>query len=382
MLPAASVAVLPFANATSSSVPDSERFNWIGESLAWTARDVLATKSVIVIERSVIQDAFRDQRLRPFVAFSSASAMKLAETADAEQVVFGSFVFTPSPDSTGAIRATARVLDRRRLRQSPEFVEEGRLEDLPRIELRMAWRVLNFLAPRAAPMESEATSLRAPIRLEAQENFVRGLLAAGPDQEKFFKQAVMLDPSFTHPAFQLGKIYFARKQYKEAAAAFEKTQPLEANYREATFFSGLSRFELADFTGAEKAFRTLVAAVPLGEIWNNVAAAESRRNLPQAVDDFSKALENDPNDPDYHFNLGYALLKKGDFAGAAERFRAVLDRTPGDQMATLLLGRSLKKQPLQFRGADARYQALERMKRNYDERAYWQLKSLLESKEE
>ena len=149
-----------------------------------------------------------------------------------------------------------------------------------------------------------------------------------------------------------------------------------------TFFAGLARFELADFAGAEKSFQALTEAVPLGEIWNNLGAAESRRNLPQAADNFARALEGDPNDPDYHFNLGYAMLKKGDFIGAAERFRAVLDRTPGDQMATLMLGRSLKKQPLLFRGADARFQALERVKRNYDERAYRELKSLLESRDE
>ncbi len=66
-------------------------------------------------------------------------------------------------------------------------------------------------------------------------------------------------------------------------------------------------------------------------MYNDLAAAESRRNLPQAVDDFRKALEGDSNDPVYHFNLGYALWKKGDFSAAADRFRAVLDREPDDQ---------------------------------------------------
>ena len=80
----------------------------------------------------------------------------------------------------------------------------------------------------------------------------------------------------------------------------------------------------------------------------------------------------------YLFNLGYALWKKGDFAGAAERFRAALERDPDDAMATLLLGRCLKKQG--FRAgdsADARLQGLERLKTTYQERAYRQLKSLL-----
>ena len=386
MLEGASVVVLPFTNATPGSVPDADSLHWLGESLAWTSRDVLASKGVIVIDRSVVEDAFRTLRLKPFAALATASAIKLAESADAEQVVYGTFAFTPAPvgtqDTAGSLRVTARVLDRRKLRESAEFAEEGRLEDLSRIEMHLAWRALHFLAPRLAPAEVEFLELRPAIRLDAQVNYVRGLLASGAEKEKYFRQAATLDSTFTHPNFQLGKIYFDRKQYKEAAAALEKARPSDPHYREATFFAGLARFELGDYAGAEKAFRTLAGVVPLSEIWNNLAGSESRRNLPQAIEDFTRALEGDPNDPDYHFNLGYVLLKKGDFNGAAERFRAVLDRTPGDQMATLMLGRSLKKQPLVLRGADVRYQALERLKRNYDERAYLQLKALIDSKEE
>jgi len=115
--------------------------------------------------------------------------------------------------------------------------------------------------------------------------------------------------------------------------------------------------------------------VPLSEVFNNLGAAQNRRNLPQAVESFRKALEGDPNDPMYHFNLGYALWKRGDYAAAADRFRAVLDRQPDDEMATLMLGLSLKKQ--NTRAGDARLETLERLKNNYEERAYLQLKALV-----
>ncbi len=120
----------------------------------------------------------------------------------------------------------------------------------------------------------------------------------------------------------------------------------------------------------------------LSEVYNDLGASESRRDLPQAVEDFRKALEGDTNDPVYHFNLGYALWKKGDFAAAAERFRAALDRDPEDHMATLLLGRCLKKQGPHSGDAAtaARLQGLERLKTNYEERAYWQLKAVLDAK--
>ena len=156
--------------------------------------------------------------------------------------------------------------------------------------------------------------------------------------------------------------------------------PSENHYREASFLLGFSRYQAGDFEAARKAFQSIAEKVPISTVWNNLGAAESRLNLPQAVDTFRKALDQDPSDPDYHFNLGYALFKKGDFPAAADRFRAVLDRNPGDSMATLLLGRCLKKQGLRAATAsDARLQALERLKDTYEERVYFQLKSILES---
>jgi tetratricopeptide (TPR) repeat protein len=232
--------------------------------------------------------------------------------------------------------------------------------------------------------ESDFRTLRAPIRLDAEENYVRGLLATDAEQkERFFTQAARLDGRFGHPCYQLGEIHYQRKEYRQAGDWLEKVGSEDVHYREANFLLGLARFQSGDYPGAQKAFQVILSAVPLSEVYNDLGAAESRRNLPQAIEDFRKALEGDGNDPVYHFNLGYALWKKGDFAAAAERFRAVLERDPEDQTATLLLGRCLKKQGLRAgdtRSADARLQALERLKNNYEERAYWQLKSMLEPK--
>src|SRR4029077_13625883 len=75
-----------------------------------------------------------------------------------------------------------------------------------------------------------------------------------------------------------------------------------------------------------------------------LGAAESRLNLTAALENFKKAPEGEGADPDYHFNLGYALWKRGDFAAAAERFRAVLDRQPEDSEAVTWLGRCLKRE--------------------------------------
>ncbi len=372
-------AVLPFWN----NATNQANLDWIGVSIAETVRESLGSRGILTLERNEVGDAFRRLNLRERVPLSEASVIKIGESVDAEQIVFGTFEFTPNAAGTGSkgsLKISARAIDRRRFRLMTEFTESGALEDLATLQAHLAWRALAVLAPKLAPPESEFRSVRTAIRLDSEENYVRGLLARDPAQkEKFFLQAARLDARFSHPCYQLGQIHYQRKEYREAAEWLEKVAADDMHYREANFLLGLARFQSGDYPGAQKAFQAILATVPLGEVYNNLGAAESRRNLPQAIDDFKKASEGDPNDPVYRFNLGYALWKKGDFGLAADHFRAVVERAPDDQMATLLLGRCLKKQGFHA-ATDARLANLEKIKSEYQERAYWQLKSMLDSK--
>jgi tetratricopeptide (TPR) repeat protein len=370
-------AVLPFLNKTANTT----NLDWIGESIAETVREAFGITGVMTLDRKEVQEAYRRLTLRQGIALTEASVMKIGETLDAEQVVYGSFEFTPPASgsiTTGSLHVTARVVDRRRLRVSPEFTETGALEDLATIEAHLAWRALTLIAPAMAPAEAEFRSLRTPIRLDAEENYIRGLLAHTAEQkEKYFSQAVHLDSRFAHAYYQLGQFHYQRKEYRQAVASLEKVGLGDIHSHEASFLLGLARFQSADFKGAQQTFSMIAAAVPLSEVFNNLGAAESRANLSQAsIDDFRRALDGDANDPIYRFNLAYALWRKGDFTAASESFRALLDLQPDDPTAPLLLARCLKKQGPRT-SPDPRLDNLERLKTNFEERAYMQLKSLL-----
>jgi Flp pilus assembly protein TadD len=375
-------AVLAFWNTS----PTQPNLDWIGVSIAETIRESLGSRGLLTLDREDMEDALTRLGLRAHIALSDASVMKIGDTVDAEQVVFGTFEFKPDADDSkgagvhGSLKITARILDRKKMRLSPEFTEGGALQDLATLQAHLAWRALAMLAPNLAPPEAEFRSVLTPIRLDAEENYVRGLLARDPAQkERFFLQAARLDARFSHPCYRLGEIHYQRKEFREAAEWLGKISNEDPHYREARFLLGLALFQSGDFPGAQKEFQMIAAVVPLGEVWNNLGAAESRRNLPQAVDDFRKAAEGDPADPVYQFNLGYALWKKGDFAAAADCMRKVLTHDSEDSSATLLLGLCLKKQGAHT-PADARLASLERLKSNFEERAYWQLKAMLNQK--
>jgi len=375
------VAVLPFWNAAAAPKPN---LDWIGESIAETVRDALGSRGVLTMERDDTVEAFERLGLRERIAISEGSVVKLGQELDAEQVIYGTFEFTPNgaagAGAHGSLKIAARILDLKRLRLGPEFVESGAVEDLATLQAHLAWRALAMLAPKLAPPESEFRSVRPVIRLDAEENYVRGVLARDPEtKEKFFLQAARLDARFAHPCYQLGQIHYRRKEYRQAADWLARVGPDSFHYRESEFLLGLSLYQAGDFGGSAKAFETILAAVPLTEIFNDLGAAESRKNLPQAIDDFRRAAAADPDDTDYRFNLGYALWKKGDFAAAAEHFKMILSKNVEDPWAALLAARCAKKQALNP-SADVRLLGLERLKTNYEERAYWQLKSMLEPK--
>ncbi len=335
----------------------------------------------MALDRDDRVEGYRRLSIRPYSLLTKASVVKIGEALDAEQVIFGQFDLKSVPDSAaksrGSLQVTARLLDLKRMQQGPEFREVGALEDLAALQGHLAWQVLQFVKSKGAPSESEFRNRHPGVRVDAIENYIRGLLAATPDEKhRFFTQAARLDSHYSQPCFELGRLLWTRKEYKSAAAWFEKLKPADVHYHEANFFLGLCRYYSGDFAGAQAAFQSVARVVPLNEVFNNLGAAESRANHPNALDNFRKALEGDMSDPAYHFNVGYALWKQGSFEAAAASFHAVLDRVPDDAQASMLLDRCTKHSGP--RPGDSMAAGLERLKTNYEESAYWQLKAVLQ----
>jgi tetratricopeptide (TPR) repeat protein len=371
--------VLALFNESSSS-----NLDWIGESVAHTVSEALASRGIYVVGREDREEGYKRLSIRPQAHLTRASVIKVGEALDASEVIYGAFEVWPPPPqavpaSRGVLRLKAFVLDMRQMRRSEELAESGPLEDFAQLQTRLAWRALKTLAPELAPSVEQFLEERPAARLDAMENYTRGLLAPNDEQKhRYFTQAVRLDENFAEPRFELGKLYWGRKEYKYAADWLSKVPATAPRYFEANFLLGLCRYYLGDFAGAQAAFERVADSAPLNEVFNNLAASEARRNLPGALESFRKALEGDEADPDYHFNAGYELWKRKEFAAAAESFRATLERDPEDGQASALLDRCMKGVGPQ--AGDSLSVGQERLKLNYEEGAYRQLKAMLQGK--
>jgi tetratricopeptide (TPR) repeat protein len=368
--------VLPFFNASRTA-----NLDWIGESVSETLRESLAAQGIMTIDREGRQEAYRRLGLRTDANLTRATVMRVGQSLDADSVIYGEFSLAPpvpnsGSASRGSLKITAHIMNLKNLRQGPEFSEVAALEDLASVQSHLALQALRFITPSTAPSDADFQRLQPQVRVDALESYIRGLLTTNPEQKnRLFSQAVRLQPNFSQAAYQLGMLAYERKEYKTAADWLAKVAPADPRNRQALFFLGICRYELGDYARAQDAFELVARTVPLNEVLNNLGAAQLRLNQPEAAATFAKALEGDPADPVYQFNVGYALWKAGKFEAAAERFQAVLERDPQDSTAVRMLAKCAK-----HAGPDAadRMERLERIKTTYEESAYWQLKAVLQ----
>jgi tetratricopeptide (TPR) repeat protein len=229
----------------------------------------------------------------------------------------------------------------KRLQKGSQIFEAGPAENLSLLQSQLAWQFIKYFQPKSAPDEVAYLRNKPPVRIEAVESYVRGLLSGSPDQrQKLFQQAMRLDAKFSDPAFQLGRAAFDHKDYRGAATWLDKVDSSNSHFHETEFLLGLCHYYTGEYDQATQWFQKVAGAVPLNEVFNNLGAALSRRNQPEALDNFKKALEGDQGDPDYWFNVGYASWRAGKTADAANSFREVLARTPGDAEAKNLYERA------------------------------------------
>jgi Tfp pilus assembly protein PilF/TolB-like protein len=372
------VMVMPFENQTTA--PGLE---WISEAFPEVLSQRMESARLHVISRDDRGYAFDHARIPLTVRPSRATVYRVAEQMDADYVVLGSYSFNGQ-----TFRANAELLDMKKLHLYPEVHSSGALANLIDLQTTLAWELLQEMAPPPAINHDQFLQASAPIRLDAFENYIRGILATDPQQKiHYLRNAVKLNPNYTLAMLQLGKTYYVNREYESAAAWFSRIPKDDVVADETSFLLGMSEFYRGSFEKAFTAFSYLATRLPLTEVYNNMGVVEARRGRrAPAVEYFSKAVSADPNDADYHFNLAVALFKNGDSPGAARQLREELQRGTSDVEAKALLdliNRGGTPPPPVNPNSPVAGNALlppnqphipmERIKRNYDEASYRQV---------
>ncbi len=370
--------VVPFDNQ--SSAPGLE---WIGEAFPEILSQRMASSQLYVINREDRSYAFDHSGIPQTVLPSRATIYRIAEQMDADYVVMGSYTFDGS-----TFTAKAQLLDMKKLHLNVPVDSSGPLTNLIDLQTMLAWELLQQMPVHPAMTRDQFIKAFPPVHLDAFENYIRGTLATSyPQKVHYFHDAVKLNPSYTVAMLQLGKTYFENHEYESASLWFARIPKTDSASGEATFLLGMSEFYRGNFDKAFAAFSYLSNRVPLTELYNNMGVVEARRGRrASAVEYFSKALNADPNDADYRFNLAVALFKNGDAAAASRQLKDELQERPTDSEARTLLDMITRGVPPPAAATSPSVSAgnallpttqprlpMERIKRNYDEASYRQI---------
>jgi tetratricopeptide (TPR) repeat protein len=259
---------------------------------------------------------------------SRASALKLAQTLDADSIVVGSY----STDGT-SITAEASLVDVPNLRMLPAVSVRGEMRDLMGVFSALAWRLTRELDPAFNGAEETFVAAGREIRPDAFEQYIRGITE--PDQaerQRHLEQAVKLSPGFSPAWMALGREDYNQQQYQDAAEAFAKVDHGGADGLEAGFYRGLSLLFSGDYAPAAQAFADVARVLPLAEVVNNEGVALSRQGK-DGTPLFIQAAAADPSAADYHFNLALSLKRHGNAAGAMNELAQCLKLRPADSEA-------------------------------------------------
>ena len=368
---------MPFANQSKTAGLD-----WIGEAFPEVLSQRMATPQVYVVSREDRTYAFNRTGVPATLQPSRATIYSVAEQMDADYVVMGCYDF----DGTN-LTAHAQLLDMKKLHLFPPVQTTGLLTSLIDVQTALAWELLRQMPGPPPATRDEFLKSSKPIRLDAFENYVRGVLDTDRQQKiRHFREAIRLNPSYTLAMLQLGKTYYDAHENESAAiwlARIPKDDPLAG---QANFLLGMAEYYRGNYDKAYAAFSFLATRLPLTEVYNNIGVVEGYRgHRSSALDYFTKAINADPSEPDYHFNAAVALFKTGDNQGAARHLRETLQRRPSDAEAKTFLdainrgataAQSAASSGLPARtlsGGQQMRVPLERIKRNYDEASYRQL---------
>jgi|GEM_PF-271127 len=318
--------VMPFQN--NSGQPG---LDWIGASFPDIMNQRLSSAGFLTIRREDRRYAMHHLGLPVDFHPTQATTYHIAQTLDADYVVFGNYSVT-----NGQITATARVLTMNGPSMAAPLEEQGKLDQLIDIEDELAWKVAMQIEPDLNLDEQTFLAAGRGLRLDAFENFIRGLIETDP-QERIghLSKAVALSPNYAQAWFALGKAYFLNQQYEKAEAAFSRIPKGSRQWLEANFYEGLSHLYTGNYARAQAEFAAIAAVLPMPEVLNNEGIAINRRGQ-NGTAFFERVVRLDPQNADYWFNLAVSQRRTKSYDDALKAVDRCLAIRPHDEEAQQL----------------------------------------------
>ncbi len=320
--------VFPFENVGAPA-----RLDWIGEGLEELTIQWLSNSGQQVYSHQGRLNEMDRYGLPSTAKLSRATMLHVAQELDADYIVFGNF----SSDSK-SLTINARVMRVDPVGLLPVVRETAPLETLMELQSKVIWKLLSTNDHNYYLSLSEFSKRQRPLRLDAFEQYIRGLLSTEDEARiRYLKEAARLEPDWPEPAYALGEVYYTRNDCGSALPWFARVPATHDRSVEAVFSTGVCQMRMNHADKAEQVFTGLqtglqhntVSGADLPEILNNLAIAQAHQgNLPAALTALGRARDIDPDEDDYPFNLGLLALRQNEWITASTHFAEAVQREP------------------------------------------------------
>jgi tetratricopeptide (TPR) repeat protein len=321
--PAPRVLVVPFAVQSTAASPAP----WVGEAAALLVADALDARGIAVVTRDVRAAAFDRLELPLTVPLTRATVLRVGELVGASEIVFGEV------EVNEGLTVRARVV---RLASASEVVaspESGPMAELMPLFERVGGQVATALGRGSAP----AADRLPKTPLDAFENYSKALVAVAPAvQQRLLETAVKLAPRDGRILTALAAVYAAEGEPAKALGAAVAVPADSPFSRKARFLAAMALIDLGRLDGAFRGLSTLDTEKPAAVLENAIGVVQLRRGSPTGTDPptvyFKHAVDLEPANTDYLFNLGYAYALARDRPSALSWLREAVrhDATIGD----------------------------------------------------
>ena len=309
--PVASLAVVPFRNASGDSTLD-----WLGSSMAdMLTTDVGQSASLRTVPPDRVHQILNDLNMSGNATLDAATLRQISESSNSDKLITGQYA-----KFGDQIRIDASIQDlKHESPPVPVSIEAASVKDVPAAIDRLAEAVRKGLSISTdVAKELQAQSFRPNSQsVDALRAFNEGLNLArqgkNGDAVARFQSAIKEDPDFALAYSKLGQAYSALGRDSEAEQAARKAEDLSTN---------LPARE-----------RYLIIA-------NHARLANDNQ---KAIDYYQQLAKASPEDTEIQLALGGIYDSMGSFDQAREHYNSVLQRDPQSPDALLAMGRMLTR---------------------------------------
>ena len=178
--------------------------------------------------------------------------------------------------------------------------------------------------------------------------FLQGRIHAelnhGEEAKKAYERALMLEPTYRGAWLNMGNIAFREGDFSEALRYYRQEQQAHPN-PDVLVYSGRAYAELGKSDSARQAYEQALALDnSLAEAYIRLAVLhEENGNVEQALSNAQRALALRPEDPDYRYIVGNALLQNEKLPQAEAQLRRTIEQQPLHAQAHYSLGVALAR---------------------------------------